>query len=134
MSYKSYVLLGDGELQEGGIWESMMAAAHFRLDNVVALVDCNNYQLDGAVNDIMNVFPLKDKIDAFGWNTQVVDGHNLHQLFNTLSTPNTTGKPTCIILQTIKGKGVTEMENTSDWHSVRDVGKYKSIIEKYYVV
>lgn len=115
--YRIYVLLGDGECDEGQVWEGAMAAAHFKLDNLVAIVDNNGLQLDGWNRDVMNLDPLNQKWQAFGWHVIEVDGHNLTQLIDAFDQAKLiTGQPTVIIAHTIKGKGVSFMENNPDFH------------------
>jgi transketolase len=112
-----YVLMGDGEQQEGSVWEAAMAAGHFKLDNLCGIIDNNKLQIDGRVQDIMNVEPLADKYRAFGWHTLEIDGHNLPAVLAAYQEASrTTGKPTLIIAHTVKGKGVSFMENKADWH------------------
>ena len=112
-----YVLMGDGEQQEGSIWEAVMCASHFKLDNLCAIIDCNNLQIDGKVEDILNIYPISDKYRAFGWNVIEIDGHNLKEVDNAyIQAKNCKEKPTVIIAQTIKGKGVSFMENVASWH------------------
>jgi transketolase len=116
-SYKIYCLCGDGELQEGQIWEAVMTGAHYNLDNVVCIVDKNNLQIDGRVKDVMNIDPLKEKFEAFNWHVIECDGHDLEQLCNAYDqAAKTKGKPICIIANTIKGKGVSFMEDQAGWH------------------
>ena len=115
--YRTYCLLGDGEVQEGQIWEAAMTAAHFKLDNVCAIVDNNGVQLDGTTADIMGVEPLGDKFRSFGWHVLVIDGHDLAALELAFRIAGTTqGRPTAIIAQTVKGKGVSFMEGQCGWH------------------
>lgn len=117
VSCRVYCLLGDGELQEGQIWEAAMAASHYRCNNLCAIVDYNGYQIDGKVKDIMNIEPLIDKWQAFGWHTINIDGHNIAQILKAFDEAKTiTDKPTIIIAKTIKGKGVSFMENVVDFH------------------
>ena len=114
---RTYVLLGDGESQEGQIWEGAMAGAFHKVDNVVAIVDYNGIQLDGFVKDIMEIAPLADKWRAFGWHTIEIDGHNIPEIRKALEQAEATkGKPTCIVAHTIKGKGVSFMENNPKFH------------------
>lgn len=116
-SFRVYVLLGDGELQEGLVWEAAMAAAHYKLDNLTAIVDRNGLQIDGPTEEVMCVEPLEQKWAAFGWNVIAIDGHNLEQIISALEQAGRTkGKPTVIIAHTIKGKGVSFMENVVDFH------------------
>ena len=116
-NYRVYVLLGDGECDEGQVWEAAMAAAHFKLDNLVAIVDNNGQQIDGWNRDVMNLDPFNEKWQAFGWHVIEVDGHNLTQLIQAFDQAKLVkGKPTVIIAHTIKGKGVSFMENNPDFH------------------
>jgi transketolase len=115
--YRVYCLLGDGELGEGQVWEAALAAAHYSLDNLVAIVDRNRIQNDGFVDDILRTDPLIEKWEAFGWRALDIDGHDLRQVIDALERARTIkGKPTVIIAHTIKGKGVSFMENTASWH------------------
>ena len=115
--YRTYVMLGDGEIQEGQVWEAAMAGAFHKLDNVVAIVDYNGIQLDGFVKDIMEVAPLADKWRAFGWHTLEIDGHDIPAIQKALAQAEAAkGKPTCIVAHTIKGKGVSFMENNPKFH------------------
>ncbi|MHB8867388.1 MAG: transketolase [Thermoleophilia bacterium] len=117
-SGRMYVLLGDGELQEGQVWEAAMAASSFSLDNLTAIVDANRLQLYGTVESIVSVEPLPDKWRAFGWNVLEVDGHDCGALEVAFrAAAKTTGRPTVIIAHTVKGKGVSFMENSVEWHS-----------------
>lgn len=116
-SYRVYVLLGDGECDEGQVWEGAMAAAHFKLDNLVAIVDNNGLQIDGWNCDVMNLEPLNKKWEAFGWHVIEVDGHDSNQLFDAFEQAKPVkGQPTVIIAHTVKGKGVSFMENNADFH------------------
>jgi transketolase len=115
--YRTYVLLGDGECNEGQVWEAAMAAAHFRLDNLAAIVDHNGLQIDGPTCEVMNTDPLDKKWEAFGWHVIEVDGHDftkLHEAFEKARTIK--GQPTVIIAATVKGKGVSFMENVVGFH------------------
>lgn len=116
LNYRVFVLLGDGELQEGSNWEAAMCAAHHKLSSITAIVDYNKIQINGWTNDIIRVEPLEDKWAAFGWRVLRVDGHNMEQLLDALHTPVAQGRPTVIIADTIKGKGVSFMENECSWH------------------
>lgn len=116
-TYRAYCLLGDGEVQEGQIWEAAMTAAHFGLDHVCAIVDDNGVQLDGLTRDIMNVEPLGEKFLAFGWHVIGVDGHDLSALAAAFQEAKATkGKPTVLLARTVKGKGVSFMEGQPAWH------------------
>jgi len=115
--YRVYVLLGDGETDEGQVWEAAMAAAHFKVDNLVAIVDNNGLQLDGWNRDIMNLTPFADKWCAFGWEVIEVDGHDITQLVDAFERAKLVkGQPVVIIAHTVKGKGVSFMENNPDFH------------------
>jgi transketolase len=111
-----FTLLGDGELAEGSNWEAAMAAGHYNLDNLTAIIDHNTLQITGHTRDVCSNEPLDEKFRAFGWAVKIVDGHNFAQLTDALSQPAEPGKPTCIIANTIKGRGVSFMENTAKWH------------------
>ncbi|MDX2149441.1 MAG: transketolase [Bryobacteraceae bacterium] len=116
---RAYVILGDGEIQEGQIWEAAMFASYHKVDNVVAIVDCNKIQLDGFVKDIMEVEPLADKWRAFGWHVIEADGHSIPALQKAFAEAAATkGQPTALIAHTIKGKGVSFMENNPKYHGV----------------
>ncbi len=115
-----FVLLGDGEIQEGQIWEAAMAASHYHLDNLIAIVDHNKLQVDGSVEDVMSIQPLADKWKAFGWEVKEVDGHDIRSLTDIFEEAKIQShSPTVIIAHTIKGKGVSFMENEVDWHGSR---------------
>ena len=115
--WRVYALLGDGEVQEGLIWEAAMSAAHYKLDNMVAFLDYNGLQIDGEVEKVMNIGPIVDKFKSFGWNVIEIDGHDFDQIFAALDmAKETVGKPTMIVAKTVKGKGVSFMENNAGWH------------------
>ena len=112
-----YALLGDGEIQEGQVWEACMSAAHYKLDNLCIVVDNNGLQIDGNVADVMSPYPIVDKLLAFGFNVHAVDGHDLDALDKAFqNAKKTTGQPTAIVMSTVKGKGVSFMENNAGWH------------------
>ena len=112
-----YTLLGDGEIQEGLVWEAVMSAAHYGLDNLVAIVDFNGLQIDGDNDDVMKVKPIDEKFAAFGWNVVCIDGHNFDEIFAAFDAARACkGKPTAILAKTVKGKGVSFMENQAGWH------------------
>jgi transketolase len=116
-AYRVYVLLGDGESQEGQVWESAMTSAHYKIDNLCAILDYNNLQIDGKVSDVKEIAPLRAKWDAFGWHTIEIDGHDFAKIFAALDEARATnGKPTMIIAHTVKGKGVSFMEGQCEWH------------------
>ena len=115
--YRVYVLLGDGECNEGQVWEAAMAAAHYKLDNIVAIIDRNRQQIDGWTCDVMDTEPFPEKWRSFGWHTMEVDGHDLAQIITAFSEAKAIeGKPTVIIAHTVKGKGVSFMENNLHFH------------------
>jgi len=116
--YKTFCIMGDGEQQEGQIWEAAMEAGHHKLDNLVGIVDCNRLQIDGRVADVMNVDPLDEKYRSFGWDVLQIDGHDMTQVVEALEKAKaaTTGKPTVILAATVKGKGVSFMEDLAGWH------------------
>jgi transketolase len=115
--YRVFVYLGDGELQEGQVWEAAMTAAHYKLDNLTAFIDHNGLQIDGPVEKVMNPEPIADKFRAFGWHVISIDGHDFEQIFKAIDeAKNTKGKPTMIVAKTVKGKGVSFMENQVGWH------------------
>jgi transketolase len=116
-SWRTYVLLGDGELNGGPTWESAMAAGHFKLANLTAIVDRNHLCIDGATEDIMALEPLQGKWESFGWNVRDIDGHDYDQICEAIeAAQQETARPTVIIANTIKGKGVDFMENQASWH------------------
>ena len=118
-NYRTYAILGDGEIQEGQIWEAAMTAAHYKLDNLCAFLDNNNLQIDGNVSEIMGVEPLDKKWEAFGWNVIKIDGHDFEQILSALDKARECkDKPTMVIAKTIKGKGVSFMENVCGFHGV----------------
>ena len=116
-NHKVYVILGDGEVQEGQIWEAAMSSAHYKLDNVIAFLDYNGLQIDGSNEEVMNISPIDEKFAAFGWHVIKIDGHDLEAIGRAVDEANTiSGKPTIIIAKTIKGKGVSFMQNDAGWH------------------
>ncbi len=129
-----YTLLGDGEIQEGLVWEAAMSAAHYKLSSLTAIVDWNGLQIDGRNEDVMTVAPIKEKFEAFGWHAVSIDGHDFSQIFSALDEARKeTERPTAIIAKTVKGKGVSFMEDEVGWHgkapkedeakqAVRDLG------------
>ena len=114
--YRVFTLLGDGELAEGSNWEAAMAAGHYDLDNLTAIFDHNTLQITGPTRDVMSNEPLDEKWRAFGWAVQRINGHDFAQLTAALNQPAEPGKPTCIIANTVKGRGVSFMENVGKWH------------------
>jgi transketolase len=116
-SYRVYAVLGDGELEEGQVWEAAMFAAHYKLDNLTAFVDFNGLQIDGDISKVMSPLPIDEKFRAFGWNVLVIDGHDYNQIEDSINiAKKTKDKPTMIILKTTKGKDVSFMENEAGWH------------------
>lgn len=112
-----YCICGDGEIEEGQIWEAAMSSSHYKLDNLCLIVDNNNLQIDGNVDKVMNIYPIDEKLKSFGFEVVTVDGHNIQELINAFSyAKKVKGKPTAIIVNTIKGKGVSFMENQAGWH------------------
>lgn len=114
--YMTYVLMGDGECQEGLVWEAAMAASHHKLKNLIAIVDCNGVQINGWVNDIMRIEPFADKWKAFGWQVVQLNGHDMEEILHALHTAKTMRAPTVLLARTVKGKGVSFMEDESMWH------------------
>ena len=115
--YRVYSILGDGESEEGQVWEAAMFAAHYKLDNLTIFVDFNGLQIDGKVTDVMNPTPLDEKFAAFGWNVIVIDAHDFNQIEEAVnSAKSVKGKPTMILAKSVKGKGVSFMENQASWH------------------
>ena len=114
--WRVFTLLGDGELAEGSNWEAAMAAAHYKLDNLTAILDHNTLQITGRTRDVCGNAPLDEKFRAFGWSVRTVNGHDISELTEALSQPRGDGKPTCIIANTVKGKGVSFMEDVAKWH------------------
>ncbi|MEW6009475.1 MAG: transketolase [Candidatus Omnitrophota bacterium] len=117
LNYRVFVLLGDGEIQEGNVWEAAMAASHYKCDRLCAIVDYNGFQIDGKISEIMEIEPLADKWRAFGWKVIEIDGHNMRQILQALETAGKVkDTPTVIIAKTVKGKGVSFMEHVVDFH------------------
>jgi transketolase len=115
--YFVYLLWGDGELQEGQVWEAAMAAAHYKLGRIIGFVDHNGLQIDGDVTRVMNPTPIDEKFKAFGWHVQTVDGHSLEALKEAVTAAKSVlDKPSVVVCKTVKGKGVSFMENNADWH------------------
>ena len=115
--FKVYTILGDGEIEEGQVWEAAMFAAHYKLDNLVAFLDFNGLQIDGDIREVMNSTPIDKKFEAFNWNVITIDGHDYDQIRNAIDEAHKTcGKPTIIISKCVKGKGVSFMENQAGWH------------------
>ena len=115
--YRVYTLLGDGEIQEGQVWEACMLAAHYNLDNLCVIVDNNGLQIDGDIAKVMSPYPIVDKLVAFGFHVETIDAHDFDQIENALNIARTVkGKPTAIVMKSTKGKGVSFMENNAGWH------------------
>ena len=119
-----YAILGDGEIQEGQIWEAAMSANKFKLNNLITFLDYNKLQIDGSNDEVMPVAPVKEKFEAFGWYTQEINGHDYNEIMDAVNNAKMQEKPSIIIANTIKGKGVSFMENKAEWH-----GKAPSIEE-----
>ncbi len=113
---KVFVLMGDGELEEGNVWEAAMNASHNKLNNLIAIVDRNKLQIDGSTEDIKSIGDIRLKFEAFGWNALEIDGHNIEEIYYSLQKAKNSDKPFVIIANTIKGKGVSFMENNAGWH------------------
>jgi len=122
-SHKVFVLLGNGECNEGSVWEAIMSASQYKLSNLLAVVDNNRQQSDGNSENIMNLEPFTDKFESFGWNVLVVDGHDIFSIYQALNQTNA-DKPTVVIANTIKGKGISFMENKPEWHHNRLTKNY----------
>lgn len=115
--YRVYTILGDGEIEEGQIWEATMAASQYKLDNLCVIIDNNNLQIDGTIEEVMNSYPIYEKIKSFGFEVMSIDGHNIEEILGAFEKAKTVkNKPTCIIAKTVKGKGVSFMENKVEWH------------------
>lgn len=131
-NYRVYTILGDGEIEEGQVWEAAMSAAKYKLDNLCVIVDNNNLQIDGTLEEVMSSYPIDEKFKSFGFEVLKIDGHNIRQILDALQKakeiPN---KPTCIIAKTIKGKGVSFMENKVEWHGIApNEEQYKIALEE----
>ena len=117
--YRVYTLLGDGEIQEGQVWEACMFASHYKLDNLVVIVDNNGLQIDGDVAKVMSPYPIVDKLESFGFHVAAIDGHDFEQIEKALNEAKTVkGQPSAIVMKTVKGKDVSFMENLASWHGV----------------
>ena len=115
--FRVYTLLGDGEIQEGQVWEACMLAAHYKLDNLCVIVDNNGLQIDGDIAQVMSPYPITDKLEAFGFHVQAIDAHDFDQIEAALNTARTVkGRPCAIVMKSVKGKGVSYMENQAGWH------------------
>ena len=117
--YRVYTLLGDGETQEGQVWEACMFASHYKLDNLVVIIDNNGLQIDGEITKVMNPYPYKEKLEGFGFHVEAINGHDFAQIEAALNAAKSVkGKPTAIVMSTVKGKDVSFMENNAGWHGV----------------
>ena len=115
--YRVYCMMGDGEIEEGQVWEAAMTASHYQLDNLCIIIDNNNLQIDGKISSVMNPYPIDEKFRSFGFEVQTIDGHNFKDILEAFNKArDTKGKPSAIIAKTIKGKGVSFMENQVGWH------------------
>jgi transketolase len=131
LDYRTYVLLGDGEIQEGNIWEAAMAAGHYKCDQLCAMLDYNGFQIDGRTKDVMGLEPVAAKWQAFGWHAIEIDGHNIGAILKAYEEAALVkGKPSIIIAKTIKGKGVSFMENVADFHGRAPTAKEAEIALK----
>lgn len=140
--YRVYAMLGDGEIQEGQVWEAAMFAAHYQLDNLCVLVDNNGLQIDGNIKDVMSPYPIDQKFEAFGFHVINIDGHDFDQIEAAYQEVRTVkGKPTAIVAKTVKGKGVSFMENQASWHgtapndeqyetAMKELGEQLAALEK----
>lgn len=131
-NYRVYCILGDGEIEEGQIWEAAMTANKYKLDNLCVIVDNNNLQIDGTIEEVMSSYPIDEKFKSFGFQVINIDGHNIQEIIDAFDVAkNVKGKPTCIIAKTIKGKGVSFMENKAEWHGkAPSEEEYKIAIEE----
>lgn len=124
-----YVILGDGEIQEGQIWEAAMTSNHYNLNNVIAFLDYNKLQIDGSNDEVMTVAPVDKKFEAFGWYVQRIDGHDFDEIINAVNNAKKQDRPSMIIADTIKGKGISFMENKAEWHGkAPDEGQYNEAL------
>jgi transketolase len=115
--YRVYAVLGDGEIEEGEVWEAAMSASHYKLDNLCVIVDNNNLQIDGTIEEVMSSYPINEKFKAFGFNVIDIDGNNIEEIMKAFKEAKMVkNKPTAIIAKTVKGKGVSYMENQVSWH------------------
>ncbi len=130
--YRVFTILGDGECEEGQVWEAAMFAAHNRLDNLIAFIDFNGLQIDGTVEEVANPTPIDEKFEAFNWNVIVIDGHNIRSIARAVQTAKgVRGVPTAIICRTVKGKGVSFMENAVKWHgSAPNAEQYEQAVSE----
>lgn len=131
-NYRVYCILGDGEIEEGQVWEAAMASSKYKLDNLCVIIDNNNLQIDGTIEEVMSSYPIDEKFKSFGFQIVNIDGHNIKEIIDAFDVAkNIKGKPTCIIAKTIKGKGVSFMENKAEWHGkAPSEEEYKKAIEE----
>ena len=131
-NYRVYAILGDGEIEEGQIWEAAMAAHKYKLDNLCVIVDNNNLQIDGKIEDVMSPYPIDEKFKSFGFEVININGNNVKEILQALEKAKTIKeKPTCIIAKTTKGKGVSFMENKAEWHGkAPNEEQYKQAIQE----
>ena len=131
-NYRVYCVLGDGEIEEGQVWEAAMAANKYKLDNLCVIIDNNNLQIDGTIEEVMSSYPIDEKFRSFGFEIIKIDGHNIDEILKAFEVArNIKGKPTCIIAKTIKGKGISFMENQVGWHGkAPNEEQYKQAIEE----
>jgi len=130
--YRVYCILGDGEIEEGQIWEAAMTSNKYKLDNLCVIVDNNNLQIDGTIEEVMSPYPIDKKFESFGFNVINIDGNNIEDIINAFEQAKSIkGKPTCIVAKTIKGKGISFMENKAEWHGkAPNEEQYQSAIEE----
>ena len=130
--YRVYCIMGDGEIEEGQVWEAAMASSKYKLDNLCVIVDNNNLQIDGTIEEVMSSYPIDEKFKDFGFQVINIDGHNLQEIMDAFDVArNIKDKPVCIIAKTIKGKGVSFMENKAEWHGkAPNEEQYKEAIEE----
>lgn len=131
-TYRVYAILGDGEIEEGQIWEAAMASSQYKLDNLCVIVDNNNLQIDGTIEQVMSSYPIDEKFEKFGFETITINGHDISEIITALNRAKMIkGKPVCIIAKTIKGKGVSFMENQASWHGkAPNDEQYKQAMEE----
>ena len=131
-NYRVYCVLGDGEIEEGQVWEAAMAANKYKLDNLCVIIDNNNLQIDGTIEEVMSSYPIDEKFRSFGFEIIKIDGHNIDEILKAFEVArNIKGKPTCIIAETIKGKGISFMENQVRWHGkAPNEEQYKQAMEE----
>jgi transketolase len=130
-NYRVYCILGDGEIEEGQVWEAAMSCSHYKLDNVCVIIDNNNLQIDGSIEEVMNSKPIDKKFESFGFNVILIDGHDYNAIYDAFEdAKKCKGKPTAIIAKTIKGKGIALMENQVGWHGkAPNDEEYKQIMK-----